>query len=454
MTVNGLLLFDSDALYHAGRRVRAGLRIAHGQAVDDVLPFEHAAEDGVRPAVERVELLLLDAGAGGEELRAVRVELVGALHADPARPVVRQIGRGLGRVDVAHSSDAQPGRIAGLSDEAVHDTMEGDTVVPTFARQEHEAVHGQWRLLRIQLDDDVALVGGDGCNVGPVLVDDRLRIRVVLHIRELGEVLDQALQVVIREVRHAFRPGGFVHQDEWRAGQSDLDREIPRRLHFLRELARIEIGVELLHVQADLLGIFAQLGAELIDAERRPGVELLEDHVLHLPEFTLRAGGLTGLGRQLRLVVDFGQREVSIDDANVFRVSVFQTLEQRRHRCAVRSLEVAPLDDRHGGRLRPTHPVVRLRLNDLLAGDLLRCRRRAGGALGRFRGDFNDQRLADADRVAGEVVQLADLFYCRAAGIGDLLQRVAALHDVDRRSIGSLSAGDRRWRGRRSGCAA
>src|SRR3990172_7988764 len=88
MTVNGLLLFDSDALYHAGRRVRAGLRIAHGQAVDDVLPFEHAAEDGVRPAVERVELLLLDAGAGDEELRAVRVELVGARHADPA-----QIGR-------------------------------------------------------------------------------------------------------------------------------------------------------------------------------------------------------------------------------------------------------------------------------------------------------------------------------------------------------------------------
>src|SRR5207248_9319512 len=54
---------------------------------------------------------------------------------------------------------ARPGAggIAGLDHEVLDDAMERHTVVIAFTRQEHEVVHRRGRLLRQQVDDQVAL---------------------------------------------------------------------------------------------------------------------------------------------------------------------------------------------------------------------------------------------------------------------------------------------------------
>jgi hypothetical protein len=47
---------------------------------------------------------------------------------------------------------------------------------------------------------------------------------------------------------------------------------------------------------------------------------------VHRPELLLGAGGLGGLGGELRLIVNGDQREMADYQANILRVSVFQTL--------------------------------------------------------------------------------------------------------------------------------
>jgi hypothetical protein len=75
------------------------------------------------------------------------------------------------RRTVARAAPAGALGIAALDDEAGHDPVEGQAVVEAVAGVHHEVVDRVRRQLGIELEDDVAAVGGDGDLVDQVLVD-------------------------------------------------------------------------------------------------------------------------------------------------------------------------------------------------------------------------------------------------------------------------------------------
>ena len=72
---------------------------------------------------------------------------------------------------------------------------------------------------------------------------------------------------------------------------------------------------------------------------------MVEQQVVHLPERALRGGRLGGLGGELGVRVDVGERQVAPDVADVAEVGE-QLADDRLGPAAVGALEVAVLDER------------------------------------------------------------------------------------------------------------
>ncbi len=79
----------------------------------------------------------------------------------------------------------------------------------------------------------------------------------------------------------------------------------------------LQVPVEPLHVQPQFLRITGQHLRHLGGGESGPFPLPPEDQVVHLPELPLSPGGFGGLGRDLGLVVDAGEREMPVDDAQM-----------------------------------------------------------------------------------------------------------------------------------------
>jgi hypothetical protein len=114
-----------------------------------------------------------------------------------------------------------------------------------------------------------------------------------------------------------------------------------------------QLVTEPVTVESLLLGITEQV----IDAQvALPG----EQQVVHGPELPLGCGSFGGLGGDLRLRMDVGERQVAPHEANVV------VHEQLPHDAlglsAVRTLEISILDHGHRRALRPSD-VVALRIH-------------------------------------------------------------------------------------------
>lgn len=71
------------------------------------------------------------------------------------------------------------------------------------------------------------------------------------------------------------------------------------------------------------------------------------------PEHALSASGFGRFGRFGSVVMDLGEREVTVSQLNMVGISVYQTLKHGRDARAARSLKVAILDDGDNGFLGP-----------------------------------------------------------------------------------------------------
>ena len=76
---------------------------------------------------------------------------------------------------------------------------------------------------------------------------------------------------------------------------------------------------------------------------------VLEQPVVHIPEAALLAGGLGGLRGGRRMGVDVGQGEVTEHEPKAAAEPTLELLQHGVGRAAVRTLEVAVLDERHAG---------------------------------------------------------------------------------------------------------
>ncbi len=184
--------------------------------------------------------------------------------------------------------------------------------------------------------------GSDRRRLGPLherRVDHGRRrplVRQLFGARDL--VVDDLLELIVRlgplhvapvdvEIR---RP---LHANLLAGRQVGVDARLARM--------RVERGLELVHVEPNLLGVLL---------EACPVQRLLvgEHLVVHLPELPLRLGGDGGLGGQRRVVVE-RQRVVTEEEPDLLGVVLHDLVDRRDHAAAKRALEVRELDDGHRG---------------------------------------------------------------------------------------------------------
>ena len=115
-----------------------------------------------------------------EELRTVGVG-PGVGHGD--RPWLVLTVDGFIVEPVSGTAATRAFRAAALDDEVVDDAMEGETVVEAVASEEDEVVHRLGRTRRVQCDDDIAAIGGDGGGVALCRIDHLLSGGVFLGHR-------------------------------------------------------------------------------------------------------------------------------------------------------------------------------------------------------------------------------------------------------------------------------
>ena len=147
-----------------------------------------------------------------------------------------------------------------------------------------------------------------------------------------------------------------------------------------------QVVAEALEVEAELLGVAAQVAGSQL-------VLVVEQQVVHLPERALGGRRLGGLGGELGVRVDVGERQVAPDVADVAEVGE-QLADDRLGPAAVGALEVAVLDHaspaprpgRGGGRARDRPATARS-----TSGSERPSRARIARRGGQQRGDAEDQ---------------------------------------------------------------
>ena len=115
-------------------------------------------------------------------------------------------------------------------------------------------------------------------------------------------------------------------------------------VHVLGDAGRVlplaQVVPEAVLVEADLPRVRAQL-------REQQRVLVPDQQVVHLPEPSLRRGGLGGLGCELRVRVDVGERQVPPDVAHVVLAVPEQICDRDLRVAAVGALVVAVLEQRH-----------------------------------------------------------------------------------------------------------
>jgi len=107
------------------------------------------------------------------------------------------------------------------------------------------------------------------------------------------------------------------------------------------------------------VGVLLELEREPVDVEterRRVAQEVLgieralvrEEKVVHLPEASLGAGGLGGLGSLERMQVDLAERKIAKREPQIVAEDLSNLHDGRMRGSAVGALEVTVLDERDG----------------------------------------------------------------------------------------------------------
>ena len=96
--------------------------------------------------------------------------------------------------------------------------------------------------------------------------------------------------------------------------------------------------------------------------------------IVHLPELALARGGLGGFSREERVRVNLFQREVAIDEADAPGEALEQQPADGSRLLAVRTFEIAVLDDRDGC-VRRADDVVRdvFRIDSIVTVSHMEC---------------------------------------------------------------------------------
>src|SRR5437016_5817167 len=141
-----------------------------------------------------------------------------------------------------------------------------------------------------------------------------------------------------------------VDEEGRRATHAALDAALEVLAHALQVDVIVHLGGEPSHVKADPFGV----AVEVLRLE----VRLVgEEEVVRGPEFPLAAGGLGGAGRGAGVRAHALEREIPKREARTTVEALEQQLQRRLRLLAVRALEIAILDDRHG-RVRAARQMI------------------------------------------------------------------------------------------------
>ena len=119
-----------------------------------------------------------------------------------------------------------------------------------------------------------------------------------------------------------------------------------------------QIRFKLGQIEVKARGIFDDPAGERTGRQIFPGIEIDEQEIVHLPEFTLQPGGFGGLGGEQGFIVDAGKREMAVNNTDIIRIIVLELRQHGRKISAVRSLKIAVLDDGHRRGFRAFDPVI------------------------------------------------------------------------------------------------
>src|SRR5204863_3367145 len=109
---------------------------------------------------------------------------------------------------------------------------------------------------------------------------------------------------------------------------------------FFRVSARCQLARKTLSVDADPRGVHRKVVV-------LEGILVVVEHVVHLPKPSLRCGRLRRLGSVLGVRVRLAERKIAENEAEPLAHIAAQVLNDGMRTPAMRTLEIAILDERH-----------------------------------------------------------------------------------------------------------
>ena len=144
----------------------------------------------------------------------------------------------------------------------------------------------------------------------------------------------QTVQAIRDVVDHA------IDEEGWSAAHSALPTTCHVLTHALQIDFIVHLGGKTRDIEIEPLGIVVQVLQLEVSL-------VVEQQIVHRPEFLLPAGALGCLGRAHGVRVNLLQREVPINEAHALRKSLEQQLDCGCGLLAVRAFEVAVFEDCH-----------------------------------------------------------------------------------------------------------
>src|SRR5438067_8891734 len=242
-------------------------------------------------------------------------------------------------------------------------------------------------------------------------------------------------------VRHGAVDEDAVDEEGGRAAHAGRLAVLLVRAHHRCLFAAVEALVELALVEADVLG-------ERLEIFDRQLLLVAEHLVVHLPELALVLGASRRLRRLLRVGME-GEREVAEDQPHLAVIVLHQLLDGGKDAAAERALEVAELDDGHGGVVRAARGAlggdldtgkIRRRKRDLHAVLLLQLVQVSGQLFPAFL-LLHELHEPVVDLLVGlsahfALVLLVELLELRLGRRGERLEEVCLVPLVDRLPLG------------------
>src|SRR5947209_12725995 len=153
-----------------------------------------------------------------------------------------------------------------------------------------------------------------------------------------------------------------VYEDRRRALNSQQFSTLNIRIHTRLNFITIQVAREAINVQSKHSRVLNEDRARVFCYG--PAKLILVEHVVHLPEMSLKSSGLGCVRGQLRVLVHGLKRELVKDETDLIAVIFFQSLQLRVERAARRTLIIAVLvQSDFGVRAATRVRIIRRELN-------------------------------------------------------------------------------------------